>query len=348
MSYPIKKIILSSFLSATLVAPVLSSEVTFTEIPASVVGPGNYYTTATQAYADPMAVSENGVVAFQDSDYYYKWTESGGLVQLGLKTVYTPSVDISYDGNTVLYSAGNNSALFVGNELQNINFNINPDTLSPDGTKIGGDTFETFQKAAFQSIETGEVSVVGPSNTRIKDLALDGSYILYKDYQRKHFEPSYIMTPFVGTTRIWQDFGTITDLSGDGTTVVGQYGNCGGFLCAKAWSEQNGTVELGPFIPRGTTADAGVVVGTGFKIVENQYGPYISAEGGVIWDSINGARDIVDALLMKGIDISDWTKLSLTDISDSGDYIVGYGTNPEGVVRGFMISILPQCTSAGL
>ena len=66
--------------------------------------------------------------------------------------------------------------------------------------------------------------------------------------------------------------------------------------------------------------------------------------GAKIWDAFNGSRNIEDVLSSKGIDVSDWSNFKGLSISDNGSKIAGYATNPEGLVKPFLIDIIPQCT----
>lgn len=83
------------------------------------------------------------------------------------------------------------------------------------------------------------------------------------------------------------------------------------------------------------------------------YATEVNADGSIIvgkgtvsgvantWFLYDGSN-IVDLLLSlsaAGAEFTDWTIDMITDISDDGTILVGYGTNPDGRVQGFRIDL---------
>ena len=60
----------------------------------------------------------------------------------------------------------------------------------------------------------------------------------------------------------------------------------------------------------------------------------------MIWDSTHGMRDLKSVLVNDfGLDLTGWTVSYPLNVSDNGNTIVGYGTNPSGQTEGWIASI---------
>lgn len=89
----------------------------------------------------------------------------------------------------------------------------------------------------------------------------------------------------------------------------------------------------------GVTADGSVIVGCD------------SVLGGTkafLWDEADGMRDLKDVLESDhGFDLTGWTLLSATGISEDGLTIAGYGINPGGDTEAW-IAYIPEPASFSL
>ncbi len=60
---------------------------------------------------------------------------------------------------------------------------------------------------------------------------------------------------------------------------------------------------------------------------------------GELWTEANGAKAVVSILQEHGIDITSWQSLSPQGISDDGNVVLGIGTNPDGLLQGWRMTI---------
>jgi hypothetical protein len=68
-----------------------------------------------------------------------------------------------------------------------------------------------------------------------------------------------------------------------------------------------------------------------------------------IWDAANGMRSLQDMLVNDfGLALSGWTLGQAEGISDDGMTIVGFGTNPSGLIEGWAAHIEPIPVPASL
>ena len=87
----------------------------------------------------------------------------------------------------------------------------------------------------------------------------------------------------------------------------------------------------------GVSSDGSVVIGSS-SIGSNDIEAFI-------WDQTNGMRSIQDLLIEQGIDLTGWTLSEARGISDDGQLIVGFGTNPLGAQEAWLATV-PEPTTA--
>jgi probable HAF family extracellular repeat protein len=140
-------------------------------------------------------------------------------------------------------------------------------------------------------------------------------------------------------------YSVATDLSADGSVVVGQGG---GLLRAFRWTAAGGIVDLGLLsgyreaAAHAVSADGAVVVGGAFNRDD------VPTYRAVIWDAEHGARDLASILTDElGLDLAGWNLRGATGISDDGRVIVGSGVNPQGFEEAW-IAELPEPGAIGL
>ena len=69
-----------------------------------------------------------------------------------------------------------------------------------------------------------------------------------------------------------------------------------------------------------------------------------SASQAFIWDAQHGLRRVKDLLTADGINLTGWNLTGAVGISDDGQTILGYGTNPTGATVPW-IATLPEPSS---
>jgi len=352
----------SALVAAFISNPIQAAQVTFTEIPGDITISGNVLAT--------ISVSDEGTVVFSHNFDLYKWNSSEGLVNLGdfpeipysWNTSYSEKphigANISADGQVIAfdyYSSDDimyplpNVGTFInyiyseGNLqiLEGLNGGLSKN-ISPDGTTLGGRT------------TTYNLTDGTQSGNYVNGLPWFGWLSKYDWGRNVHFSnDSNIFTmanqlvtidetgttaqEVPGMTDTVLGMGRITDLSGDGNIVVGTFKtdpSCDNVTCYanQRWDSTTDTSTIITMLLESTNYDGSIIVGA-------------SGNSGSVWDEVNGIRDITDMLSENGIDISNWTNTRLKEISTDGTYIVGYGKNPEGQLRGFLISSIPECTT---
>lgn len=127
-------------------------------------------------------------------------------------------------------------------------------------------------------------------------------------------------------------------ISADGNVIIGTVGSTNGSQSFR-WTEFGGMVGLGDFpggalssSPTAVNHDGSIIVGHGTS--ENGSEPYI-------WDATNGMRRLLGVLEENGVDFSNWTSISVSDISWDGMVIVGNAINALGKREGWLVDLAP-------
>ena len=69
-------------------------------------------------------------------------------------------------------------------------------------------------------------------------------------------------------------------------------------------------------------------------------GSSASGSEAFIWDSANGMQSISSILAGSGNDLSGWTLGVANGISDDGQTIIGWGTNPSGFTEAWVVDLV--------
>jgi probable HAF family extracellular repeat protein len=244
----------------------------------------------------------------------FRWTEADGMVGLGLLPGYLRSwaTDVSVDGSIV-----------VGH---------------------GGDD---FPEEAFVWTEgagmVGLGTLLGDTRSRVRGISADGSVVV---------GVSADDVSGVSEAIRWTDGGGMQglgalpgasigsdayDTSADGSIIVGVAESVAG-VEAFRWTAGNGMVGLGDLpggdfhsLAEAVSADGSVVVGysrTSFDVGDE--------EEAFVWDATNGMRLVEDVLTDAGLDMTGWQLNYARGVSDDGNTIVGWGTNPDGQQEGWI------------
>ena len=118
-------------------------------------------------------------------------------------------------------------------------------------------------------------------------------------------------------------------ISPDGSIVVGQSDSSTGFQAFR-WTAADGMISIGGSVALDASNDGTLV---GYDGVE-----------AVVWDETNVMRAVQDVLVGLGLDLTGWSLLRATGISDDGRTIVGAGTNPAGRSEAW-IAVIPEPSS---
>lgn len=344
MKQRLHQTLLAGIVSGSFFMSAHAGNVTFNQIPFEITGGGPLW----------MQVSDNGDVAFTADSNAYIWSAQGGstLIQANSSGVYS---NISNDGRTVWFG----SSIFKD---ENLTFQAPSGhwigTLSAGGNLVSLVYGNTVPKIL--NLDTGSTETLDQEmfyRYVVTDFSNDGKVKLLSGARWPASSPNfydpkpfYLLDESNNVHEISTRFGDITDLSGDGTTVIGRatFTCDSGATSCNIIYKQSGSFEINSVITGNATVFYNALNNDG-TIAVGSYRDYGNNNwAGRIWDAENGERDIADVLAQNGIDISAWDQVRLSNISDNGHYIVGHGVNPQGQRRGFIIGSVPQCSPGGL
>jgi probable HAF family extracellular repeat protein len=131
------------------------------------------------------------------------------------------------------------------------------------------------------------------------------------------------------------------DTSADGSIIVGVAESVAG-VEAFRWTAGTGMVGLGDLpggdvhsLAEAVSADGSVVVGYSRTSLDGG-----GEEEAFVWDETNGMRRVQDALTDAGLDMTGWRLIFARGVSDDGNTIVGWGTNPDGQDEGWIARLV--------
>jgi probable HAF family extracellular repeat protein len=268
----------------------------------------------------------------------FRWTESGGMVDLLAGSNYTGGIatGVSIDG------------LFIAGQVNMRAFRWTQEggTLILDGT--GGSWSHATGISADGSVvagwRSGPVAVRWTETDGMIDLGVpslslgvsgDGSVI-------------------VGGGFVWSEAGGARSIEGaafaaswDGSVIVGRAGE-GTTPRAARWTEAEGLTFLGDppegeYFSEATAASADGSVVVGWATTEPLQIPFaFEGEASFIWDASNGMRLLQNVLADEyRLDLTGWTLTGAFGVSSDGRVIVGTGINPAGRDEGW-IAIIPE------
>jgi len=316
-----------------------------------------YVGSDTESYAN--AVSGDGSVVVglskSGSDYHaFRWTASGGMIDLGGGSVYANGV--SEDGSVVVGSTKSGSIYeafrwtesggAVGlDDLPGGSVYSEAYGVSANGAVIIGTSDSSSGTQGFRWTQAGGMVDLG-SQSEAYGVSSDGSVVVGRmpsgsSYQAFRWTQGGGMDPLGyldETSSVPYSMGYAA--SADGSVVVGSsFVSAIGGQKAFRWTELHGMVSLGDLhgsdgsIATAVSADGSIIVGCGFSALSVQ--PFI-------WDEANGMRSLEDLLTGEyGLDLTGWSLKEATGISADGLTIVGWGLDPDNRIEGW-IATLPN------
>lgn len=292
---------------------------------------GEFASSATAVSADGTVVVGSGAAGTEFEAF--RWTQATGLVGLGDLPGGSPRSEafgVSADGTIVVGYSGSTASLDSGyyeafrwtestgimglGDLPGGTFASSAAAVSADGSMIVGDSFSIF-------LESPDGRAEGFQWTQASGMV------------------------GLGELAGGELYSTATDVSADGSIVVGQ-SSSGPFPTYEAVIWDNGGITgLGDLpggrfisVARAVSGDGSVVVGS----ADTGAVPAYDNNTAFIWDSLNGMRALQDVLQSEyGLDLSGWWLLDAKDISDDGRTIVGVGINPSGDTEAW-IAVIPE------
>ncbi len=132
--------------------------------------------------------------------------------------------------------------------------------------------------------------------------------------------------------------GTATAVAADGSVIVGVSTDAAGTAHAFRWTSQTGMVALGN-AGDGLPSSIGAAVSSSGRVVVG-WAPAASGDVALIWDADHGMRTL-DAALAADYDtrFSGWVLSRATAISEDARTIAGYGIDPQGQTRAWIVRL---------
>ncbi|SFC08853.1 autotransporter domain-containing protein [Pragia fontium] len=297
------------------------------------------------SYSSVTTVSKDGLVIIGDSSNAntnannyereaFRWTESGGMQGLGILGASqhgfsnSNALGVSYNGDVVVgYSTSASSPdilqeafIWTASEgMQGLGF-------------IDGGGKEPQSMAVYLS-DNG--SVIAGNSTNASSNMEVFYWTKEKGMQGLGFIDGGGLVPKSLVSGMSADGSVITGISTTANSI-----NDSSYQQAFRWTAETGLVGLGYLgigtiepasITRGISADGSTIIGAS-----------TTADDGMalfVWRNETGMFNLLDALADDGIDLSDWQMADISGVSGNGEVISGTGSNPEGMMEGWLIRL---------
>lgn len=265
------------------------------------------------------AISENGAIVVGESYTVgigqplraFRWTQATGMVGLPLGNFHDQAMGISADGSTILGQSNYYAVKWTNNGA----------TL----TYLGqiGPTGASYSVA---------------SNTTGSFIAGYGALNFYRQMGTwTPPAPVQVIGAVFPNDDTW-----VTNMSRDGSTVVGFSGDYNFSRRAMKWTQATGLVDLGLAtpIPGDQTSLAAV---TSEGIASLGWATYSGVKSAVHWTEIGGFWDLNAYLASWGVNLSGWTLTECTGVSADATALCGNGLY-FGQKRGWVVrGLQPVC-----
>jgi probable HAF family extracellular repeat protein len=337
--------------------------------------PGGHYSVANGVSSDGNTIV-GGASNSNGNVRAFRWTASGGMQNLGVLSGGVDSIayGVSDDGNTIAGYEGY-SGSFPGYPfgfssyrafrwtplgMQGLGFifesGITPGVsyasgISGDGNTIVGyggsssHSTEAYRWTASTGIMQGLGSLTSNTSSYASDVSNDGNTVVGNSYTYTIFDnEAFRWTPSGGM----QGLGILSGgsssyasgVSDDGNTVVGNgtY-SASNDRQAFRWTASGGMQGLG-FLSGDSKSFASDVSGDGNTVVGSGESSSGSTQA-FIWTAPTGTIQRLQDVLIAGgaTNLTGWTLRSADAVSNDGNTIVGYGTDPDGNQQAFRATL---------
>ena len=289
----------------------------------------------------------------------FRWSAAGGLVALTNSPSLSPAEawGVSADGSVIVgrsnevspgsafrwTATGGMSSLgtLPGGEAAGT-----PVAISADGSVVAGGTEGSRNQAIRWTEAEGMVSLGDLSESGFLSgataISSDGATIVGSLVSLGTFHRSpFRWTQSTGIVSLGDVPGgdadaVAWDLSDDGSVVVGEASRAG-LVEGFRWTAESGMTVLGS-LPGGTQSSVALgVSGDGSVIVGEA-----ALDGAFMWTTQSGMVRLFDYLVAQGAtDLDGWQLSGVLAISTNGEWVVGYGSNPDGHSEAFLANLHP-------
>ncbi len=242
----------------------------------------------------------------------FRHTTSGGTVRLGnLLNTESPLIEI------------------YGRDGEGVYVNSKASAISTDGRVIVG--------SSTSAVTNGEIIV---DESIMSDLGFHGNSLTTEAFQHTISEGMTGIGDLPGGIFLSEAFA----VSADGNVIVGQSNSAEG-LEAFRFSDSEGIIGLGD-LPGGAFSSSSIDVSADGRVIIGM-GNSAKGEEAFVWVAdIDTMQSLYDVLTTSGFDLSGWSELKVTGLSDDGLTIVGsgmHGGNYEAFVAQISSIPIPSC-----
>jgi uncharacterized membrane protein len=291
------------------------------------------------------ALSSNGKVkAANIGGEIFRWTSTGGFVDLGLGDTFNSSIGISADGNTIVSGRtgpdGNSNPAMWQQATGWVNLDHPSEGcvldgswgdawgVSGDGSIVVGLSWYCPGAEGFQWTKDGGIVGLGhPTNasSRATTISADGSTIVgfYEDPVQGFRRP---VRWIAGTTDLFLGdiAGEVIGVSSDGAQMTGQAADSTGNGRAFYYSPTAGLVSLGVLSGNNTDSSVGVGVSDNGIVIGASINDFTFSSQPFVWSSKMGLHKLQATLARNGAKIpSGLTLTYVLAISNDGTTMVG-------------------------
>lgn len=365
-----RSVVLSGLVGAVALAPVVAEE------PLSLGGPGTYtpafqplgdlpgdayFSEATAVSGDGLTVvgySRSNSIHVNGTDEAFHWS-NGNMVGLGAPPNFAFGLDhlrfsratgVS-NGGTYICGASNRwgdvpagGTLWINGQTSSANAWMQQSEfrkMANNGNYTGiSRDVGPFARALWFSPTTGQVQVISPPSGESTDETYSTNISADGTTVVGYYKGYMQSTPARAFRKVGtlgaQDIGMLPGFTSCEPTAVSGDGSTVFGYCSNSTTSQRFRWTQGTGMVTGDFPFAPVAV---------SYDGSMLVAGGSIWDAVNGTRSLKTLLTGYGIDMSAWSFLVINDMSDDGMVFVGYGSRTDGNYKAFR-TVLPEPATA--
>lgn len=326
--------------------------------------PGGVFESLAYAVSDDGTIVVGNSNTGEEASEAFRWTEPEGMIGLGDFPggfFRSRAVGVSADGSVVVgrgsaddsivkaYRWTISEGMVALGDLPGGNMESDAEDVSDDGGVIVGASRSSNGREAYRWTQESGMTGLGdlPGGdffSYSSGVSADGSVVVGAGRaEGLDYYQAFRWTEVLGMQGLGDlpggDTNSVAEaVSADGSVVIGHSPSANG-LEAFRWTESEGMVGLGD-LPGGTFGSVASDVSGDGEIVVGQSDTEVGSEG-FIWTHSSGMLRLQDVLLVSAgaAALDGWSRLTPQGISTNGQWIVGFGTNPDQNTEAFRVRI---------
>jgi uncharacterized membrane protein len=235
-------------------------------------------------------------------------------------------------------------------DLPGGNFGSQANSVSGDGSVVVGQGRTNSGNGAFRWTSPTGIQALGsitgmPENTA-QAVSDDGLTIVGGSTTSPTQLPQGFKWTAAGGMQLLGDlpggflFSLPNAVSPDGSVIVGSSSSSESDGEMVRWTTSSGIQALLPS-PKPYNTQANDVSADGSVMVGFVVDSLGANERAIVWDDVNGLRDIRTVLINNSMNLTGWSLREATAVSNDGLTITGWGTNPSGQIESW-VAVIPE------